>query len=85
MFIRKKNLKFLNSTLFELQNTVFDLQNTTDKLTNKINALEKQVKQIDTKIQKRYISEKTTEKDEVPISQIMDEWLNGEEEGVNAK
>ena len=45
----------------------------------RIEALEKKVEELS----KRTISQKTTQDDPVPFSQIVDEWLNGAEEEGN--
>lgn len=45
----------------------------------RIEALEKTVAEIS----KRTISQRTTEEEVVPFSQVVDEWLNGAEEAEN--
>ena len=55
-------------------------------LENKYAALESKYSDMEKKVaelSKRTISQKTTQDDPVPFSQIVDEWLNGAEEEGN--
>lgn len=74
--------KFIKGTIDDMREKRFrkkQIYPALDNFGRRIETLEKKVAELS----KRTISQKTTQDDPVPFSQIVDEWLNGAEEEGN--
>ena len=80
MFISKKELESIRQTMADLNNKNRDLETRIIALQNTFAEQQKTNKELEEKIEKRFISERTLNSEEEQSS-LIEEWMNGAKEG----